>query len=96
MNTIFHDANEKYLSSVVLYAKASGDTYLYEESTTKTAINRETLLNLCMKNLVLISLDGSFYPLVSFKDSGSVVTVTIATTSSSAFAVKTFTSKEAA
>lgn len=95
MNNIFHDANEKYLSTVVLYAKASGDTYLYEESTTKTTVNRETLLNLCMKGLVLISLDGTYYPIVSFKDSGSVVTVTVATTSASAFAVKTFTSKDA-
>lgn len=96
MNKIFQDADEKYLSSVVLYAKTSGDTYLYEESTNKTTVNRATLLNLCMKGLVLISLDGTFYPVVSFKDSGSVVTVTVATTSSSAFAVKTFTSKEAA
>lgn len=96
MNTIYQDANEKYVCSVVLYAKTSGDTYLYEESTNKTTVDRATLLNLCMKGLVLISLDGTYYPVVSFKDSGSVVTVTVATTSASAFAVKTFTSKDPA
>lgn len=96
MNKIFHDANEKYLRSVVLYTKASGDTYLYLDSANKTTINRADLLNLCQKGYVSVSYNGETYVPVSFKDSGSVVTITIATVSASTFAVKTFTSKEAA
>lgn len=96
MDKIFYDSEEKYLAEVVLYAKASGDTYLYTDSANTTTINRADLLNLCMKGLCAILFNGEKYTPVSFKDSGSVVTVTIATVSSTAFVVKTFTSKETA
>lgn len=73
------DAEEKYVASVVLYAKKSGDTYLYEDSAHTLTVDRATLLNLLMKGLVLVSYDTGFYTPVSFKDSGSEVTVVIAT-----------------
>ena len=95
MNELFIDANEKYLATVTLYAKDTSDGYLYVDEAKTTAINRETLLNLCKKGLVLISYKGSFYHPVYFKDSGTEVVVTIATAiSASASAALELKSKE--
>lgn len=79
LNTIYHDANEKYLSSVILYAKDSSDGYVYADSGYTVNVDRETLLNLCMKNLVLVLHKGVYHRPVYFKDSAGTVTVTIAT-----------------
>lgn len=76
---VFMDANEKYVSKVVLYAKDTSDGYLYVDATQKTAVNRADLLNLCMKGLVLVSYKGTLYIPVYFKDNTTDVTVTIAT-----------------
>ena len=96
MDFKFIDANEKYVASVMLYAKDSGDTYLYTDSGKTTTIGHDDLLNLCEKDLVLVNFGGSVYSPILYKDASSTVTITIATVSTSAFAVKTFTSKEPA
>lgn len=96
MDFKFIDANEKYVASVMLYAKDSGDTYLYIDSGKTTTIGHDDLLNLCEKGLVLVNFSGSVYSPILYKDASSTVTITIATVSASAFAVKTFTSKEPA
>ena len=90
----YSGSEEKYVKSVTLYAKKTGDSYLYLDEANTVTVDRVTLLNLCMKGLAIISFDGSFYTPILFKDSGTEVTVTIATVSASAFAVKTLTSKE--
>lgn len=93
MDMKFIDANEKYVASVMLYAKDSGDTYLYTDSAKTVSIGYADLLNLCEKGLVLVNFGGSVYTPVLYKDGSTTVTITIATVSASAFAVKTFTSK---
>ena len=90
----FAGSEEKYLKTVTLYAKDSGDTYLYTDSAKTTSINRADLLNLCMKGLVVVSYKGTFYHPVCFVDNTTDVSVTIATVSSSAFAVVTLKSQE--
>lgn len=96
--TVHHrDAEEKFIGAVVLYAKKSGDTYLYTDAANTQTIDRVTLMNLLMKGLVIVSYDTSFYTPVSFKDSGSEVTVVIATAiSASSSASVTLKSKEPA
>lgn len=90
----FAYSEEKYLKTVTLYAKDSGDTYLYTDSAKTVAINRADLLNLCMKGLVVVLYKNNYYHPVSFVDNSTDVTVTIATVSSSAFAAVTLKSKE--
>ena len=94
MNKIFADAEEKYAKSVILYTKASGDTYLYADVAQTTTVGHDDVLNLCQKGMLLISHSDSVYTPILYKDATGTVTVTIATVSSAAFAVKTFTSKE--
>lgn len=96
MNRLFVDAEEKYLSKVVLYAKATSDGFLYTDAAATQNINRSDLLNLCMKGLVLVSYNGSFYAPIYFKDNTTDVSVTIATNvASSGSASLTLKSKEA-
>ena len=95
-NEIYHDANEKYLNKVVLYAKDTSDGILYVDSAKTVAVTREVLLNLCNKGLVLVSYKSELFAPVSFKDNTTDVTITIATVSSSAFAVLTLKSQEPA
>lgn len=90
----YSGSEEKYVKTVTLYAKKTGDSYLYTDAAATVTVDRATLLNLCVKGLAIISFDGSFYAPILFKDSGTEVTVTIATVNSTAFAVKTLTSKE--
>lgn len=78
--TNYQDANEKYVSSVILYAKDTSDGYIYADASQTVNVDRETLLNLCIKGLVLVLYKGVYHTPVYFKDSAGTVTVTIATT----------------
>lgn len=80
LNKLFQDADEKYLSSVVLYAKDTSDGFVYADAGNTVNVDRETLLNLCMKGLVVVLYKGVYHRPVYFKDSAGTVTVTIATT----------------
>ena len=75
--TIYADAEEKYVKSVVLYGKAS-DNYVYTDSACKEKIDKATLLNLCMKG-VLVLYGGSYYAPIAFKDNTTSASLTIAT-----------------
>lgn len=94
MNKIFGDAKDKYVSNVVLYGHS--DNYLYLDEGHTEAVNRETLLDLCMKGLVLVAYDDAFYYPISFTDNTTDVSVDIVTEvgASSSTAV-TLKSKEA-
>lgn len=95
LTKIYGDACDKYVANVVLYAKTTSDGYLYTDSAATTTVDRATLLDLCMKGLVLVSHDGSFYKPLFFKDSGTEVSLTVATAiSASASAAMTLKSKE--
>lgn len=90
MKKIFGDAKDKYVSNVVLYGHS--DNILYQDGGHTQAINRADLLDLCMKGLVLVSKDGSYYKPVSFKDNTTDVSVSILTAAST---LGTLKSKEA-
>lgn len=85
LNVIYADSEEKYVKAIVLYSK-SGDNYLYMDAAAATAatadkrIDKNTLLEICKKGLI-VSYGDAFYAPISFKDdtSESATSVTIAT-----------------
>lgn len=87
MTCIYADAEEKYVKTVVLYGKNS-DNYLYTDSACTTKLDKDTLMNLCLKGVTVL-YEGAYYVPFTFKDdtSAGATSVTIATvvnTSSSA------------
>lgn len=96
MTVIYADADEKFVKNVVLYGKTSDD-YLYTDSacTENGKVDKDTLLNLCKKG-VLINYSGAYYVPIFFKEeSAGSVSVTFATAiSASASAATTLYSKE--
>lgn len=79
MNKIFADAEEKFVKTVVLYGK-SADNYLYtdEDCTEANRVDKDTLMNMCLKGST-ICYDETYYTPVSFKEDSGHVAVTIAT-----------------
>lgn len=79
MKKIFSDAEEKFVKTVVLYGKNS-DKYLYtdKDCTEDNRVDKDTLMNACLKGLT-VSYDGTYYNPVSFKEDSGHVAVTIAT-----------------
>ena len=76
-NTVYADAEEKYMKAVVLYSKTS-DKYVYKKAaaTEKDKIDKNTLLELCKKG-VLVLLDGVYYTPSQFADKTTYTTLTI-------------------
>lgn len=94
LNTTFIDANEKYAASVTLYAKETSDGYVYADAGYTINVDHDTLLNLCLKQLVVVLYKGAYYHPVYFKDSDGTVTVTVATAITGTAAVLDLKSKE--
>lgn len=74
---IYATAEEKYVKNVVLYAK-TGDNYLYADSTHTQKIDKDTLMNLLIKGVIVL-YEGAYYTPVMFKDNTTNVSATIAT-----------------
>lgn len=76
-DTVYADAEEKYMKAVVLYSKAS-DNYVYKKATAAEGdkIDKDTLLELCKKG-VLVLLDGVYYVPSQFADKTTHTTLTI-------------------
>lgn len=74
---VYADAEEKFVKNVVLYGQAS-DNYVYADAGFTQKIDKATLLNLCMKG-VLVLYAGSYYAPIAFKDNTTSVSLTIAT-----------------
>lgn len=79
MTLNYINADDKNVASVTLYAKDTSDGFIYADAKTTQTVDRATLLDLCMKGLVLVLYKGAYHHPVFFKDSGGTVTVTIAT-----------------
>ena len=76
----YSDAEEKYVRSAILYSHT--DKVLYEDTEHTVPVNRETLMNLCMKGLVLVyHTDATYYTVASFKDNTTDVSIAIETSS---------------
>ena len=76
-DVVYADAEEKYVKTVVLYAKSS-DAYVYKAAgaTKQDKIDKDTLLDLCKKG-VMVVLDGVYYVPSQFKDATTYTTLTI-------------------
>ena len=76
-DVVYADAEEKYVKTVVLYAKTSDD-YVYKAAgaTEQDKIDKDTLLDLCKKG-VMVVLDGVYYVPSQFKDATTYTTLTI-------------------
>lgn len=76
-DVVYADAEEKYVKTVVLYAKTSDD-YVYKAAgaTEKDKIDKDTLLDLCKKGVMVI-LDGVYYVPSQFADKTTHTTLTI-------------------
>ena len=76
MTKIYAKSEEKFVKTVVLYGHS--DTYLYADEAHTTKINKDDLLDLCLKG-VTIKYESAYYTPVFFKENAGVVEVTIAT-----------------
>lgn len=86
----YSDAEEKYVRSAILYSHS--DNVLYEDAKHTVPVNRATLMNLCMKGLVLVyHTDSTYYTVAAFKDNTTDVSISIETSSE----IVTLKSKEA-
>ena len=96
MTVVYADAEEKYVKKVILYGKTA-DNYLYTDSKCSEVnkVDKDTLLNLCKKGLI-INYNSTYYiPLFFKEESDGSVSVTFATAvSASASAATTLYSKE--
>lgn len=96
MTVVYADAEEKYVKNVILHGKTA-DNYLYTDSKCSEAnkVDKDILLNLCKKG-VIINYNSTYYmPLFFKEESGGSVSVTFATAvSASASAATTLYSKE--
>lgn len=96
MTVVYADAEEKYVKNVILYGETA-DNYLYTDSKCSEVnkVDKDTLLNLCKKG-VIINYNSTYYmPLFFKEESGGSVSVTFATAvSASASAATTLYSKE--
>lgn len=92
MTVVYADAEEKYVKNVILYGKTA-DNYLYTDSKCSEVnkVDKDTLLNLCKKG-VIINYNSTYYMPLFFKEEPGSVSVTFA--SASASAATTLYSKE--
>ena len=77
MTVVYADAEEKYVKNVILYGKTA-DNYLYTDSKCSEVnkVDKDTLLNLCKKG-VIINYNSTYYmPLFFKEESGGSVSVT--------------------
>lgn len=79
MDRKFIGAEDLHVATVVLYAKDASDGFIYADAKNTQTVDRVTLLDLCLKGLVLVLYKGAYHRPVFFKDSAGTVTVTIAT-----------------
>lgn len=79
MTTIYNDAGEQEIRSVVLYAN---DSKLYVDEAHETEAAKADVLELCMKKMLLVFDTDTFYDVTSFKEGtvsyGTDKTATIA------------------
>lgn len=67
MNTIFGRADEKLVKSNIVYGKKS-DNYIYEDAKNTIKLDKDTVLRMCMTDLIIVSYEGAFYKPVCFED----------------------------
>lgn len=95
MTVHYANAEEKFAKSVVLMAHT--DNVLYMDAGHTMAVNHDDLMNLCMKGLLVVKKDSTYYRPIFFKENSGEIEVTIATAigtgSSTSLVVKSKTVK---
>lgn len=76
LNNIYSDSEEKYVKTVILYGHT--DNYVYADAEHTQKIDKDTLLNLCLKG-VTINYQSAYYTPVFFKENSGHLEITIAT-----------------
>lgn len=71
-DVVYHDAGEREIRAVILYANTSK---LYVDSKHTTEVTPEVAFDLCVKGFALVFETDTFYPVTSFKESDGTVTV---------------------
>lgn len=66
LNINYADPDEKFVKTVVVYAK-KGQGYVYADAACTAKIDKDTLMNLCKKGLMIVSYEGAFYPVAAYK-----------------------------
>ena len=77
MTKIFADAEEKFVKTVALYGHS--DNYLYVDESHAEKIDKDTLLDLCLKGMAVINYESAYYTPVLFKENSGAIEVVIAT-----------------
>jgi hypothetical protein len=70
--TVYHDAGEREIRAVVLYANASK---LYIDSEHTTEVGHDDALDLCEKGFLRVFDTDTFYAVTSFKEADGTLTV---------------------
>ena len=63
----YANADQKFLKTVTVYAKKN-DNFIYADSACKQKIDKETMTELCVKGLAVVSYEKAFYPIAAFKE----------------------------
>lgn len=84
MSEIYSDANEKYVKTVVLYAKSSK---LYTDAAKTIEVTHDEAMNACLKGTLVFDTD-TYYHVSSFKDASGTLTITTTASSNNTFSVK--------
>lgn len=71
-DVVYHDAGEREIRAVVLYANASK---LYVDAKHTVEIGHDEALDLCKKGFLRVFDTDTFYAVTSFKDSDGTLTV---------------------
>lgn len=91
MYTVFNNAGEQELRKVVLYAHT--DNFLYVDDKHKIKVAAAELLDMCMKGLVLVTIDGkTFNSPVAFKNETTYVSVNVEAGETATADIKTYKS----
>lgn len=72
LDVVYHDAGEREVRAVVLYANTNK---LYVDAEHTTEISYDLALDLCVKGFLRIFDTDTFYSVTSFKDADSTLTV---------------------
>lgn len=70
--TVYHDAGEREIRAVVLYANANK---LYIDAEHETEVSHDEALDLCKKGFLRVFDTDTFYAVTSFKDASGTLTV---------------------
>ena len=66
----YANADQKFLKTVTVYAKKS-DNFIYTDSACTQKIDKETMTELCVKGLAVVSYEKAFYPIAAFKENAA-------------------------